>query len=354
MKTPDLLLATCLIASGAAVSAQELSWSELTRRPELWPAQCTVKQTMTFQNGAKVQAGQKVNVTGFKASEVEMITTDGRLSFAAEADDTDALAVAREAYAKLTPKQRELTYAALAQRKELWPDYVAVNRTFNMNRGGTVRQGEQVLLQEVKPDQLLVGAEKLHITFSVPPQTTDLMAQARQFVESKEGVSPRFLAEKLAADKLRAQGRVVVELEGKLVNSVTGKPEPLDTNALPRYLVFYRGSSGCSITRGFTPKLIKYYQELKPRHPEFEVIYLTTEPMPDTESFAKEMGFSWRAVEYETTGTLPDVHRPIDGRLPQLIVMDRSGKVLANGIQSTAPVALKQLDALLTQAPSDN
>jgi hypothetical protein len=337
-----------------AAFAEDLSWSELARRPELWPAQCTVKQTMTFQNGAKVQAGQKVNVTGFKANEVEMITADGRLSFAAEPDETDALAVAREAYAKLTPKQRELTYAALAQRKELWPDHVAVNRAFNMNRGGIVREGEQVLLREVKPDQLVVGAEKLRISFSVPPQTTDLMAQARQFVESKEGASPRFLAEKAAADKLRVQGPVVSELEGKLLNSVTGRPEPLDTNSLPRYLVFLRGSSGCSITRGFTPKLVKYYQEAKPKHPEFEVIYLTTEPMPDTESFAKEMGFSWRAVEYETTGTVPTVSKPIDGKLPQLIVMDRSGKVLANGVQSTAPAALKQLDALLNQSTAQN
>ena len=31
------------------------------------------------------------------------------------------------------------------------------------------------------------------------------------------------------------------------------------------------------------------------------------------------------------------------------IVMDRDGKVLANGIQSTAPAALQQLDVLLKQ-----
>ena len=46
---------------------------------------------------------------------------------------------------------------------------------------------------------------------------------------------------------------------------------------------------------------------------------------------------------------MPSVCPYIDGRIPQLIVMNRDGKVLANGIQSTAPVALQQLDTLLKQ-----
>jgi hypothetical protein len=60
------------------------------------------------------------------------------------------------------------------------------------------------------------------------------------------------------------------------------------------------------------------------------------------------MGFAWRSVAYERT-TMPSVYPIIDGRIPQLIVMTRDGKVLANGIQSTAPAALQQLKALLNQ-----
>jgi hypothetical protein len=41
------------------------------------------------------------------------------------------------------------------------------------------------------------------------------------------------------------------------------------------------------------------------------------------------------------------VTKPIQSLLPQLVVMDRSGRVLANGWQGSAPNALKQLDALL-------
>jgi hypothetical protein len=90
---------------------------------------------------------------------------------------------------------------------------------------------------------------------------------------------------------------------------------------------------------------------IKLTHPEVEVIYLTIEPLANTLKFAKELGFSWRTVTYENT-TMPCVCPCINGRIPQLIVMNRDGKVLANGIQSTAPAALQQLDALLKQSVS--
>ena len=64
MKILNALLAICLMAGAAA--AQELTWTELANRPELWPAQCTVKSAIKFEGGASVQPGQKVEVRDFK------------------------------------------------------------------------------------------------------------------------------------------------------------------------------------------------------------------------------------------------------------------------------------------------
>jgi hypothetical protein len=347
MKVVTMILAVFWMAMAAR--AEELGWADLVRRPELWPAQCTIKQAMQFQGGMSVRAGQTLNVLEVKANEVDLQTTDGRLHFDADPDQTDVLNLAREAYAKLTPKQQALTYASLIQRKELWPGQVTINRTiFLVANGPVVHPGDQVLLKDVQPGKLLVVSEKLHARFPVAPNATDLMAQTRGFVENKDGVSPRYLAEKAAEVRLQREGPVVMQLEGKLINSITAQPEPLDTNSLPRYIVFLRGQSTCPITRRFAPTVIKYCQEMKPKHPDFEVVYLTIEDMPETEKFAKELGFSWRTVTYENT-TMPSVNPYIDGKIPQLIVMDRSGRVLANGIQGTAPAALQQLDALLKQ-----
>jgi hypothetical protein len=362
MKTLRLSAAVCLLATTGF--AQELNWTELARRPELWPAHCTVRQAVQFEGGVTVQAGQPLTVLQLKASELQLSTADGRTNFAAEPDETDALAVARAAYAKLTPKQRELTYPSVARDKTLWPARVTLGKTFELGGGKSVRPGDELVVMDVQPDKLLVKSEALHGTFYVAPPVTDLMAQARQFVEDPQA-GPRFVVvqqqladekkradeKRVAEEKRKAQIRVLGELEGKLVNSVTDKPEPLDPTALPRYLVFYRGSSTCPITRRVTPTLIKYYQEMKPRHPEFEIIWVMTESPEDTGKFARELGFSWRAVTYESTPSMPSVNEPITGLLPQLIVMDRSGRVLVNATQNAVPAAIQQLDALLKAPP---
>ncbi|HEY5551487.1 MAG TPA: hypothetical protein VIK52_06350 [Opitutaceae bacterium] len=331
----------------AAAEAAKLTWQELANRPELWPSQVTVKVQMDFQGGASVRAGQNVNVVQIRADEIDLSTADGQLNFVTAPEECDALEVARAGYAKLTPKQRRLTFGSLVSSKELWPLKVVLNQTFDLGGGRVVRAGDEMTVLDFQAGKLLVKSEALNVQFHVAPQATDIMAQCRRFVED-ESAGPRLVAtQKAAEERLKARGIVVTELDGRLVNSVTAKPQPLDEAALPKYIVFLRGSSTCTITRGFMPSMVKFYNEQKPRHPEFEVVYIMTESPGDTGKFAREAGFSWRAVEYESTGYMPSVSRQIDGKLPQLIVMDRNGKVLANGIQNGAPAALNQLAALL-------
>jgi hypothetical protein len=344
--------------------AADLTWQDLAKRPELWPQQVTVKQEMKFQGGAGVAAGQKVNVEAVKPNEIELSTTDGKLNFAADPDETDALTVARAAYSKLTPKQQTLTYATVATQKDLWPAKVALTRSLQMTGGKSVLAGEPLVVQNIQPNLMRVLVEKMNMTFDVAPTMTDLMTQARTFVEDPNA-GPRFVVvkqlaeakQKAAADQKAADAqqaakvKLLKELDGKLMNSVSGKPDPLDQQSPPKYLVFLRGSSTCPYTRKFAPTLVQYYNQTKPAHPEFEIVWLETETPQDTATYAKAQGFSWRAVEYETTSNVPTVNNSIDtaGRLPQLIVMDQSGKLLANGVRDDAPAALKQLDQLLKQ-----
>ena len=95
MRTLILLMAICLMAG--IVAAQELNWTQLAQRPELWPAQCTVKSTINFEGGVSVPAGATVYVLDFKGNEADMKTIDGKTYFAAEPDETDVLDVARAA-----------------------------------------------------------------------------------------------------------------------------------------------------------------------------------------------------------------------------------------------------------------
>jgi hypothetical protein len=234
-----------------------------------------------------------------------------------EPGDTDVLPAAQAAYAKLTPKQRALTYTAIFRDKNLWPYRLTLKDSFDLGGGRRVNKGEPVIFFDVEGGKLLVGSEKFDTRFHVEPPETDLMEQARQFVESPNG----------------APSRLVEELQPNLIGSTTGQPDPLNTNSLPRYFVFLRAANFCPISQRFMPSLVKFYNEAKMKHPEFEIIYLSCDAnAADMEKFAKAEGFAWPAVSYQRSGYLFQVMPHFRAPIPQLTVMDQSGKVLVSGV----------------------
>ncbi|HEY9509824.1 MAG TPA: thioredoxin family protein [Verrucomicrobiae bacterium] len=359
MKTFPLMLAAGLLA--VTVNAQELTWAKLVQHPEFWPAQCKLTHGFDFQSGAKVNASDTVTVLEIHSKQVEVGTTTGKIfAFDVKPDDTDVLAEAQAAYAKLTPEQRALTYAGIFRNQNLWPYRVTLKTSFDLGGGRRVNQGDQVILRSVKGRQLEVGSEKYDTRFEVDPEKTDLMEQARKYVELPDG----------------APSRMVVELQPNLINALTGQPDPLNTNALPRYFAFVRAANFCPLSQHFMPELVKFYNEMKPKHPDFEVIYLSCDgKLPDLEKFAKDKGFSWPTVTYQRSGYLFEVIPHLQPLMPQLTIMDQRGHVLITGcgearngiVQATssngkgsepvpnaqsAAAALQQFAALLSQAPA--
>ena len=184
--------------------------------------------------------------------------------------------------------------------------------------------------------------------FRILPSATNLMLQARTLVENNQAL-PTFLAEQqkqAAVQEEFNENRLVYDLKGKLINVASNQQQPLDPNATPRYFVFMRGSSTCPITHKFIPDLVRFYNQTMSKHPEFEIVYIEYDTLGDASKFSQQQGFSsWRALAYDNTPSIPN--SVIAGPLPQLFVMDRSGKLLINGIQSDAPKALAQLQDLL-------
>ncbi len=309
------MIAASLLATLA--SAQELTWPQLVQHPEFWPAQCRLKNGFDFQSGASVKAGQTVDVVEIQARQVEVGTTTGKsFVFDVKPDDTDVLEAARAAYAKLTPKQRTLTYAKIFQDQNLWPYRLTLKDTFDLGGGQRVQKGDQVILRGLKGNRLTVGSEKYDTRFEVDPQETDLIEQVRKYVELPGG----------------APSRMVVELQPNLINAATGRPDPLNTNSLPRYFAFIRAANFCPMSQRFMPQLVKFYSDMKPKHPDFEVIYLSCDgELPAMEKFAADKGFSWPTVTYQRSGYLSQVIPHFQSLMPQFTVMDQRGHVLVTG-----------------------
>lgn len=328
MKTLHLLLAAVLLACTA--SAQELTWAQLVKQPEHWPTQCTMKKALEFESGKRVAVGQRVDILEIHSAEI-VVGTSG-ISFGTSPADTDALAVANAAYAKLTPAQRALTFASLLQRKDLWPYRVALVEPIELGNE-RIPAGAKAVLLGVEQGELSLLWEKTRTGFELDVQLTDLLAQARTFV----------------ADTSAIPSRVAEELQGKLVDPLTGKPAPLDPKALPRYYAFYRGGAYCPYTREMTPSIVSFYKETKAAHPEFELVYVPTDKTAaEMLAYAKQESFPWRVVAFEEARKF-SVLAPYFAPVPHLLVVDPAGNKLMECTATDRGPLLERLTALLAK-----
>jgi hypothetical protein len=308
---------------------------DLIRRPELKPAQCTLKETLQFQSGVTLKAGQKFDILEITADEIVVSAPNGRQNFSLTPSQTDVIAVANAEYSKMTTKQKELTYDAVLKRQDLWPYRLKVKDSFDIGNQ-RIKKGDTVYFMDVKNGQIVVVPSTFNTHFELNPQDTDILEQARTFIEQPNG-APGILAE---------------ELQGKLVNAITGQAVSLDANTPPKYYVIFHGARWCPYTQKFTPDVLKLYNAMKSKHPEFEVIYLPAEKSAaETQTYAKELNFPWPTIDFNQRNKL-SVLAKIVGRssLPDIQVVDRFGNLIIDNTQFDRDAVLKELEKLLSKS----
>jgi thiol-disulfide isomerase/thioredoxin len=200
---------------------------------------------------------------------------------------------------------------------------------------GQLPKGEALILKGIEGQDLLVVSEKMKMLFNVAPRDTDLLQVARKRLVERDA----------------APGRITEDLTGKLISPNTGAAVTLDVSAQPRIYAFYRGASWCGPCRQFSPSLVKFYNDAKPKHPEFEIIYISGDKsMAEMRGYAKEAGFGWRAVATNRQPELQLVNPLFTQYIPQLVVTDRHGNVLIDSARTSTGAALKELQTLLAKS----
>lgn len=314
----------------ATASAADLTFQDLLRKPELRPVKVTLKETLSFQSGLTLKAGQKFDVVDLSAPD-SVIVAVGRGNFEFFVRQTDLIEAANAEYNKLTPRQKALTAAEVLKRRDLWSYRLKVKDTFDVGRE-RVNKGDTVYLMGVENGKLRVVPKSFSQNFDLAPEDTDILEQARVHLENPDG-APGILAE---------------ELQGRLMDQVTGQTYSLDMKKLPKYFVIYSAARWCPYTQKFTPELLKAYQDLKTKGVDFEVIYIPQErSYPELQMYAKEVNFPWPVFKFPQKNQLVVTGRMISGQsLPVLQVADRYGNVVISNNDMVREEVLKKFVAL--------
>ncbi len=124
----------------------------------------------------------------------------------------------------------------------------------------------------------------------------------------------------------------------ELTDSLKGKLVKLDNNKLvaagddaladKKVIAIYYSAHWCPPCRQFTPELVKFYNETKKEHPEFELIFVSSDRSEkDMEHYMQWGKMPWLGLKHaETRGS--ELTKHAARGIPYMVVLDAEGKVL--------------------------
>ncbi len=145
------------------------------------------------------------------------------------------------------------------------------------------------------------------------------------------------LASSLICDgALGAEQAIFPALKGALV-SVQGKSvKKFDEAPLAqtKYFGIYFSASWCPPCKLFTPKLVEFYNRTKPAHPEFELIFVSSDQdEASMEAYMEHDKMPWPGLRFSKIRS-DKVLTSYSGKgIPCLVFVDAAGKVLSDSYE---------------------
>ncbi len=296
----------------AQASPSTLTLADLVNRPDRWPDSISMPGEMRFRDGFVVHPGDRVIVGMFDGSRVGLIAA-GNHRFAASPAACHLLEAANQAWASLTPAQRAVDPVSLAANRALWPLQVTTNSPIRC-QWGTLAPGTTVGVVAVSAHDVNLRWPDSARTVNVNFADTDVFARARQLASVPPAKRPSPIAAAL-------QG-VMVDADGQAYRDARLEDK--------QYFVFYFGASWCAPCHAFSPTLVKYLEATLPKHPELEAVFLSDDKaVGPMYAYMKEEKMPMPAVPPQAVNQSPLLVSYAANTIPQLVVVDRFGRVLA-------------------------
>ncbi len=333
-----------LLLSGATLTAANapapLSLPRVMQLPLTWPDKVTT--TEGFSDGKKdFAAGTELALQDVQRDGVVVQLPGGGEPMLLDASWTDLGLRAAKIQQELPEDVRSVTLADLVKRTDLLPDFVSLVTDITLGDGRVIPAGTELI-----PGRLQMNGGSLGVVLVEKGASFNQHGGVDRLIFNAEFTDViarmRHQARKAPADrKLRS----LASLEGKLGNA---RGEALAaTETKPRYYVVYYAADWCGWCKRFTPTLAKFHEEMQAKHPEVQVVYLSSDRSPEEmqKNFANS-NMTWPAVAFDRRKEVMGLLAMAGPGTPHLMVLSADGQALHDGQPAGANGANAALMAL--------
>lgn len=328
-------------ASAATVSEPSpLSLAQVLRLPLAWPEKVTTSEGFSDGN-VQVNPGTELALHDVLADGVVVeLPGDGDLILI-EASWTDLGRRAARAQQALPADVRNLTLADLVNRTDLLPERTTLVTDVDLADGRKLRTGTEVV-----PGRLQMNNGQLAVVLVETGARFNRHGGVDRFVFNAEftDIVARMRTQARKAPAERSL-RATATLEGKLVDA-TGTALPAASTP-PRYYVVYYAANWCGWCTQFTPTLLKFHEEVKARHPDVQIVYLSSDR--SAEEMAQNYqrtAMPWPAVAFDKRSEVLGLLAMSGPSTPHVAVLTADGRLLHGGQPGGANGANAALAAL--------
>ena len=192
--------------------------------------------------------------------------------------------------------------------------------------------------------QLIAALESNAYAVSAPEadqakqRQADAAARRAAQIEEDQKRNTLYQAQQAAARVKAAvapQGGTLIldALKQKLVRCRDGSVTRADGTELEhkKLVALYYSAHWCAPCRKFTPGLVDYYNRVGPAHPEFEIIFVSSDRSRfNWETYIQEAKMPWLAIDYDQLAGLPGLKQLGGDGIPSLLVLDAGSHIIAS------------------------
>lgn len=155
---------------------------------------------------------------------------------------------------------------------------------------------------------------------------------------------------KTALSVIMALGLFAVTAHAGYIDEIKDSLDGPKIEDSPKYTALYFSAHWCPPCRMFTPKLVEWYKQFKAKHPDFELVFVSSDQSEDAmKEYIDGDKMPWPYVKYDEREAEIFRKYSSDG-IPYLVLIDENGKDLTgqSGNEWQAPdQVLRKIEELV-------